>query len=132
MTSRGIRNNNPGNIEKGINWDGISSAQLDARFITFISPEYGIRAMARILMNYKKLYGINTIHAAISRWAPPIENDTDAYADFVARWCGIDANVEVDLEATEVLGVMIPAMIKMENGDQPYAELTINTGVLMA
>ena len=47
---RGIRNNNPGNIEhNGTNWQGMDNPPHDGRFIRFVTPQYGIRAMARVL-----------------------------------------------------------------------------------
>ena len=39
---RGIRNNNPGNIRHGNDWQGISKEQPDPAFCTFVSPEYGL------------------------------------------------------------------------------------------
>ena len=79
--TRGIRNNNPGNIEKSKNnkWQGMAESQPDKRFITFTSPEWGIRAIARILINYKDKYDLDTVKKIISRWAPPSENNTGAY-----------------------------------------------------
>lgn len=53
---RGIRNNNPGNIRWGENWQGLKKdgKERDSSFCVFESPEYGIRALAKILINYKK------------------------------------------------------------------------------
>lgn len=44
--ARGLRNNNPGNIEAGSNsWDG--QAGSDGRFAKFVTPEHGIRALGK-------------------------------------------------------------------------------------
>jgi len=43
--SRGFRNKNPGNIRKGIDWQGMRPNQTDSAFVQFIDPVYGIRAM---------------------------------------------------------------------------------------
>ncbi|MFC3151800.1 structural protein [Litoribrevibacter euphylliae] len=128
---RGIRNNNPGNIENnGIPWNGLSSEQTDSRFYQFVSPEYGIRAMARILNNYQVKHGLNTVRALINRWAPPFENKTDSYAEHVAHAAGLDPDQPIDV--SQHLADIIPVMIKHENGQQPYSQSTINTGIQMA
>jgi len=128
---RGIRNNNPGNIENnGINWNGLSSQQTDSRFYQFESPEYGIRAMARILNNYQTLYGISTIRGLVDRWAPPNENDTESYITHVAKAAGVGPDQVIDV--AQHLDKIIPVMIKHENGKQPYSMAQIETGISMA
>ena len=84
---RGIRNNNPGNIRHGAKWQGLkeNSRDLDPAFCVFKNPIYGIRALAKGLLNYKKLYGLNTVRSIISRYAPPNENQTLAYIQSVAK-----------------------------------------------
>ena len=128
---RGIRNNNPGNIENnGIEWNGLSSQQTDNRFYQFQAPEYGIRAMARILNNYQIKYGLNTVRGLIDRWAPPHENDTGSYAEHVAHAAGL--HPDQPIEVSEHLSAIIPVMIKHENGLQPYSQAQIETGISMA
>lgn len=124
---RGIRNNNPGNIESGKdNWQG--AVGDDGRFIIFESPEYGVRAMARILKSYDRR-GINTISEIISTWAPPFENDTQSYINSVSGRVGIDKNQPVTVEQYPEI---IAAIIKHENGKQPYSAGVIRQGVDMA
>ncbi|MFI3272941.1 MAG: structural protein, partial [Pseudomonadota bacterium] len=55
---RGIRNHNPGNIRHGDDWQGLRDTQTDKNFCQFVSPEFGIRALARVLMNYEKKHGL--------------------------------------------------------------------------
>ena len=127
FTQRGLRNNNPGNIVRsGVTWQGMSSDQsADSRFIVFNSPEYGIRAMARVLKNYLA-QGYNTVGEIINRWAPPIENDTSAYVQAVANKLGIGPNDPVDASH---LPDLIEAIIKHENGVQPYTSDVIARGI---
>ena len=61
MVARGIRNNNPGNIRHGEKWEGLSDKQTDSSFCIFVSPEYGIRALAKVLLTYYKKYQLNTV-----------------------------------------------------------------------
>lgn len=127
---RGIRNNNPGNIRHGARWQGMAEVQQDNAFITFESPKYGIRAMARVLNNYQKLHGISTIEGIISRWAPSTENDTGSYVNSVSKALNIPANQP--LEVASVLPQLIPAIIKHENGKQPYSAAQIDQGIALA
>lgn len=128
---RGIRNNNPGNIRivRGVTWQGQSATQTDGSFVQFDDPVYGIRAIARIMKSYERA-GIDTIGAAINRWAPPNENDSDSYIDAVCDDCSIPANVPVSL--TSILSPLVRAIIRHENGVQPYTDDQIHRGVSLA
>lgn len=125
---RGIRNNNPGNIEKGTAWIGMADIQPDPRYITFKTPEYGIRAMARILRTYRERYDLFTVNGIISRWAPPSENPTSKYVAFVADRLAVDAYTDLTFSDETVAG-LIEAIIRFENGQQPYDRETILAGI---
>lgn len=127
---RGIRNNNPGNLRKSTDkWKGL--IEPDPDFYQFISPEFGIRAMARTLVNYQKRYGLDTVRKLIARWAPPEDgNPVDIYADYVAEKVGVDKDVPIEVK--DHLVELVKAMIEFENGQNPYSDETITTGVHMA
>ncbi|MBN6029236.1 structural protein [Pantoea ananatis] len=120
--SRGIRNNNPGNIRWGDEWKGLvpEGQRTDKSFCQFKAPEFGIRAMIIILRNYQSKYGLKTITGIIKRWAPPNENDTQAYIRSVAQATGTDADKPIDLTDSRKLFPLLQAIIKHENGTQPY------------
>lgn len=124
--TRGLANNNPGNIRHGEDWDGLTKDQSgDPEFAQFISPEYGIRAVFKIIHTYDTKYGLSTIEGIVSRWAPPVENDTEAYIAFVEGYTGLARDAEL------VEGDMVPvvqAIIKMENGTQPYPLAVVKAG----
>src|SRR3569833_3001877 len=83
--TRGLRNNNPGNIRKtATDWRG-EVVGSDSAFETFATPEAGIRALAVLLRNYQRKYGLRTVRAIITRYAPPSENNTESYVSAVAR-----------------------------------------------
>ena len=130
MIPRGIRNNNPGNIRKGNDWQGERSRQTDREFEQFSTPEYGIRALAKILLAYERKHGLNTVRTLITRWAPPNENNTDAYANAVAGSLGVDADTPINV--AEHLQGLVSAIIRHENGQQPYSAETLALGVKMA
>lgn len=122
-TPRGIRNNNPGNIRWGDEWQGLvdKPRRTDKSFCQFTSPEYGIRAMVIILRNYQRNYGLRCIADMINRWAPPNENDTQAYINSVAQATGTGADQPIDLNDSRKLFPLLQAIIRHENGSQPYS-----------
>ncbi|WP_237388283.1 structural protein [Xenorhabdus sp. Sc-CR9] len=122
--TRGIRNHNPGNIRHGDKWQGLRDTQTDKSFCQFVAPEYGIRAMLKILRNYERKYGDNTIYQFISRWAPPNENDTQGYIAYVCKAVGVVSSTVVDVENVATMNLLVKAIIKMENGQQPYSDET--------
>ncbi len=130
-TPRGIRNNNPGNIRHGSNWLGLdpNGKEKDASFCVFTAPVYGIRALAKLLQNYQKLYSLDTPRKIINRYAPPNENQTLAYIDSVAKQLGITSDTKVDLTEVGTLTVFIKAIIRHENGIQPYSNETIQQAI---
>ena len=129
---RGIANNNPGNVERlGTPWLGMADDQSgDTRFIVFKSPIYGVRAIAKILMSYRRS-GLRTIRAMIDRWAPPVENDTSAYIDDVSQRCGIGPDDDIATLTPAILTALVEAIIRHENGQQPYPQATIEQAVGM-
>ena len=94
MEPRGIRNNNPLNIRKSKdNWQGLRTLQEDREFCQFSSMAYGWRAAFVILCKtYYGKYKLKTIRAIITRWAPPKENNTEAYIRRVTDRIGIGAD----------------------------------------
>ncbi|HGM7056765.1 TPA: structural protein [Serratia marcescens] len=119
---RGIRNNNPGNIRWGDDWRGLvpDAQRTDKSFCQFTSPEYGIRAMIVILRNYQRKRGLKTVADIINRWAPPVENNTLAYINSVAKSVGVDPDQVIDVMDSRVMIPLLEAIITHENGVQPY------------
>lgn len=140
MTTRGIRNNNPGNIERNATrWQGMSSDQSrDERFIQFDHAKWGIRAIARILITYqdkrraKDGSPIDTIQEIIDRWAPPFENPTDRYAHHIALVLSTGVNEVIDVYEYDTMINLVKSIIHFENGVQPYSDDTINQGLRLA
>lgn len=83
---RGLRNNNPGNIKAGINWEGAIGD--DGVFVTFKNIAYGIRAMATDIGNDIRLDGKNSLQALVYEYAPPTENNTAVYLQDLVTWTG--------------------------------------------
>jgi hypothetical protein len=127
---RGLRNNNPGNIDRqpGVTWQGQHPEQTDPRFVRFVSPVWGIRAMAKVLLTYQHRRRaadgspIDTVQDIINRWAPPSENDTDAYVRAVALAVGVEPKQVIDVNDPAIMLPLLRAIIHHENGTQPYSD----------
>jgi hypothetical protein len=131
VKTKGLRLNNPGNLRRTNDaWQGLATPQSDPEFFEFIAPEYGVRAMARTLLNYQQNYGLNSIRDLVSRWAPPTENDTDSYVNAVASRLGVSPDLTISVASA--LPALIPAMIVQEQGLNPYPDKTILTGIRWA
>jgi hypothetical protein len=77
---------------------------------------YGYRAMFVLLDSYRRRYGLSNIRAMISRWAPPVENHTEAYIRLVAERSGIDDSTTLDTRSERDMIPMVAAMSEVENG----------------
>jgi hypothetical protein len=129
MTVRGLRNNNPLNLRTGNNWDGESTTKTDPAFEVFSSPEWGIRAGGKTLLNYQRLHGLGSVIEIISRFAPATENDTAAYISQVSKALNIAPDQRIIV--AEVLPQLVAAIIKHENGLNPYSETLIQNGLAL-
>lgn len=131
---RGIRNNNPGNIERNATkWAGMATEQHDPRFVSFTSPEYGFRALAKTLLTYQSKHGLRTIEDMIGRWAPPNENDTGAYVAAVASAVGVEPDAPIPLDDDpHRFARLLRAICVHENGMCPYSEAVIDHGLALA
>ena len=114
---RGIRLNNPGNIDRNATaWQGESTLQDDPRFVRFDHPRDGLRALMKTLLAYQDKHDLHTVDQMISRWAPPNENDTKAYRQAVANHLGINEDTPVDLRNPFMLIKFAQAIAIHENG----------------
>jgi hypothetical protein len=135
ILSRGIRNNNPGNVDyhpSSDPWLGLANPPTDGRFCVFDTPEHGIRVMAKLLLAYQTFHDCKSIRDIIDRWAPPVENDTSDYIDHVAHMVGVSPDSLIDAHRPSVMTELVRAIITHENGEQPYTTAQIEAGIGMA
>lgn len=123
MEPRGIRNNNPLNIRKGNNWKGERQNQTDKSFEEFVSMEYGIRAGFVLLRNYITGYSgkttpFDTVRKIVMRWAPPSENATQRYIDFVAKDMNVSPDTKISFKDKKTMVSLVYAMIFVECGQR--------------
>ncbi len=94
---RGLRNNNPLNIRHSASrWQGARAEQTDKAFVQFTSMTMGYRAAWRILETYFNHFEREqqpfTPRNIIFRWAPPNENNSEAYLRSVCRLTNLAGN----------------------------------------
>lgn len=135
--TRGVRNNNPGNIDynKSNAWQGQLGLEVGVpspRFARFDTPENGIRALGKLLQTYQSKYGLKTVESIIGRWAPSNENDTSAYVRAVEQDTGTSPGALISLKDSGVLFGFVKAIIHHENGGDPYPDSVIQEGVRRA
>lgn len=128
MTSRGIRNNNPGNIDynPANTWRGQleHDPAIESRFCRFESAEYGIRAIMCLLRTYQRKYHCDSVMSIIHRWAPDIENDTNSYVRSVCNALNVSSIDKISTDDKNTLVALSRAIIQHENGSCPYDDAT--------
>jgi hypothetical protein len=81
------RNNNPGNLRWAATQIGQENT-VNGKYATFATPEEGWAA----LLDYISKNSGLTLRAFISKYAPPSENDTTNYLNFLSSKLGIGAD----------------------------------------
>ncbi len=125
LTPRGIRNNNPGNIERSaIQWQGSIPADqvqsvlgiaYDPTFEQMVTPAAGVRMIGHVL-TAKATRGLTTVDSIIRDYSA---TDQDAYVAKVAGDLNVDSQADINVSA--VLPAFAASIIDQENGQQPYA-----------
>lgn len=131
----GERNNNPGNLvyERSNPWLGLAPSPSDGRFCVFNSPLYGIRALARTLIEYQSRDNCITLAQIVNRWAPPVENDTGSYLGDVCQRLGmLPSSVPTFIAGSLDLVDLVKAIITHENGRCIYDDTLIGQAVGLA
>lgn len=152
---RAVRNNNPGNIEKNPEWQGLmplaemtDAQRNEPRFAVFKSPIWGFRAMQRNLITYQDKRRaadgsvIDSIREAITRWAPPTrklpdgtvvkENDTEAYIKRVCKLTGRQDAETIDFHKYEDSAPIVKAIATVECGGWFFDDKDLEAGLRLA
>ena len=128
LLPRGLRNNNPLNIRRSASqWQGMRTEQTDTAFVQFTTMVMGYRAAWRTLETYYKHFEAErrpfTPRNIIYRWAPPVENDSEAYLRRICHLTPLAGNAPLSRpsrtptsEDREKLVSLIAAMTCVENG----------------
>ena len=131
------KNNNPGNItDTSTPWQGLVGS--NAGSVEFSTPEHGVRAVAKNLYTSQETHGTNTVTDIITRWAPPSENDTQAYINKVAADLEVDPNDDLGSlkDNPELTRKLIKSIAEQEGAttgpDGKFTDEVIMNGVAMA
>lgn len=119
MATRGIRNNNPGNIDF-VHQAGatLETGTPDPRFARFPTMDAGIIALIDQLKRYFNR-GANTCAKIIQIFAPPVENQTSGYVYYVASRLEVRPDTVLTPDAQTLAGLAM-AISHMENGALPF------------
>ncbi|EPT5086694.1 hypothetical protein ACVUCS_003639 [Salmonella enterica subsp. enterica] len=118
LPARGIRNNNPGNL----NFVGQAGASLEdgpnGRFAVFPTMISGIAALDKQLSLYMKR-GKDTIDSIVKTYAPGSDhNNVAAYERYLSDVMHIGINQKIDPTSGSQMLSLIRGIIGMENGQQ--------------
>ncbi|EMF8324617.1 bacteriophage protein [Serratia marcescens] len=115
--ARGLRNNNPGNIEASDKnpWEGQTGS--DGRFAKFETPEHGIRALGKNLLSYQR-QGYDTVAEIVNRWAPPSDGNkhNDNYIKALCDALGVGADDQIDVSNPRTLAALCAGISRQETG----------------
>lgn len=126
---RGIRNNNPGNL----NYVGQAGATKEGgeggRFAVFESMEHGVAALYRQLQLYFKR-GVNTLSSIVKTYAPASDgNNVDSYISALSRATGKGANEAIDSGDTTTIARLMKGIVDHENGKGYISSSDIMGGI---
>ena len=117
---RGIRNNNPLNMEyhDRNKWHGQLKYNklIEPRFCRFEHMMWGYRAAACLLRKYINHYKLKTVPEIINMWAPPGENQTNAYVKQVCDVSHLSESTVIDFNNQVQMLALMSAMTVVENG----------------
>lgn len=113
-----VRNNNPGNL-RFVGQEGAS--QGEGGFAKFETPEAGLAAMRNQIELDTQTRGLN-LTEFLNKYAPPSENKTSNYIDFVVKRTGLDPAARVPVER---IADLQKAMIEMEGGPRALSAFNI-------
>lgn len=128
---RGIRNNNPGNLNFAGQAGATKEGGTGGRFAKFGSMKEGVAALVRQIGLYVSR-GKNSIRKILEVYAPSSENNTGAYISAVSRALGIGPDDPLDINsANQVMG-LVKAITDHENGKGYVGDSDISGGYALA
>lgn len=112
-TTRGFRNNNPGNLVyvPKRNWQGRRTPRTDKKFDEFVSLDYGVSAMIKVLS--ENIADGKTLKELIYKYAPPSENNTTSYLNSAMKKVGL-SSVDSRMNTSHLKALTI-TLIQLEN-----------------
>lgn len=139
---RAVRNHNPGNLDAGEPWVGLMAPgdmtpeqAAEHRFCVFKNDAYGFRALAKVLMAYpddlRRQGKYFCVEHIIGRWAPPNENNTQAYVAAVCQRTGYNAADPLPVDFIHI-GALAKAISTQEVGVWAFNDADLSAGLRLA
>lgn len=110
--TRAWRNNNPGCIRPGSIANAHGAIGSAGGFAVFPDEESGMAAIEGLLLSDK--YRNKTIGAALYSYAPPFENDTVGYQNYVRKLTGLPSDMHIRDLTDEQLKKLVFAIRTIE------------------
>ncbi|ENP0422080.1 hypothetical protein ACOGYR_001692 [Edwardsiella piscicida] len=107
--TRADRNFNPLNLKTNGN-----AGKDSGGFAKYTDEDSGWDAARRQLSLYYTRDRLSTVRGLVSKWAPPSENDTEAYIAEISKRMGVGSNDKIDLSDPAVLGQLSAYMARHE------------------
>lgn len=128
---RGERNNNPLNLESNnIQWDGLVGH--DGPYCVFDTAQSGLNAGARDLYVKWSKDNLRTVAQIVRKFAPPEDNDTNAYIYSVCKRLGVSGGDKLNLDDDAVFHNLLDAMVNQEEGRDIYSLTQVAAAILHA
>lgn len=114
--SRAWRNNNPGNIRNSAFARRVGAIGAAGGFAVFPDEQTGMAAISELLQTnaYRNL----TLAGAVSKYAPPSENNTDGYMKKIQKMTGMSINTRV-ADMTDAQIARVADAIRVIEGWKP-------------
>lgn len=126
---RGIRNNNPGNLNFANQSGATKEGGEGGRFAVFESMQHGIAALYKQIQIYFKK-GINTLSSIVKTYAPASDNNNvDAYISALTKATGKGANEVLDSGDTATIARLMKGIVDHENGKGYISSSDIMGGI---
>lgn len=130
----GLSVNNPFNLEANdkIDWKGEVKPSASPPFCQFQTIVLGLRAGFLDLVNQQRIHGRRTWNDIIPIYAPPSENDTQAYIDDMCRGTQTTAVQPLQLTNQAFLIMAGRVMIHHEQGCNPCTDAQLTQAASLA
>lgn len=126
---RGIRNNNPGNLNFAGQAGATKEGGENGRFAVFESMRDGISALYKQIQLYFSR-GVNTIESVVNKYAPAGDNNNvQAYIKQLVGATGKQEDEKLSGEDTETVFKLIRGIINHENGKGYVSDQDILSGI---
>lgn len=109
IVTRGERNNNPLNIRHSsrFRWDGERPYPDNQGFAVFANLDKGIEACFKLLRSYWHGHKLRSVREMLYRWAPPSENHTETYLQFVCDNAMLNPEDELHYKSEKALRLVM-------------------------